>query len=279
VYQIFPVPAEPAAEDCTVAGYSVDKLAELYAYPEPDTVADRPWVRANMITSLDGAATAEGRSGGLSGPADRLVFSVLRSLADVILVGAGTARIERYHKMRVSSAFPQLREGRSATPPIAVVTRHLDLDLDGRLLTSDDDSAEASESGASESGASESGLARTVLLTTEAAPAERRAAAARTADVVVAGQADVAASAAVDALAALGHRRILCEGGPTLLSQLAAAELVDELCLTISPVLAGGKAGRIVAPAELGRAAGLTLASVLTDDGYLLCRYLRSDPR
>ena len=89
----------------------------------------------------------------------------------------------------------------------------------------------------------------------------------------------MAASAAIDALAALGHRRILCEGGPTLLAQLAAAGLLDELCLTISPVLAGGKAGRIVAPAELGGAVGLTLASVLADDAFLLCRYLRSGPR
>jgi len=188
------------------------------------------WVRANMVSSADGAGTLRGRSGGLSGAADQLVFSVLRSMADVILVGAGTARAEHYGQVRASEAWPQLREGRSATPPIAVATRRLDLDLDGPLL------------------AAGAGLAPTIVITTEAAPADRRAAAARTAQVVIAGAQAVSASAVIASLAAAGHRLILVEGGPTLLGQLVAANLLDELCLTISPLMEGGLAGRIILP-------------------------------
>jgi riboflavin biosynthesis pyrimidine reductase len=281
VRKIFP--ADAAAPE--IGSDGIDALAELYAYPAPRS-AGSPWLRANMIESIDGAASLDGRSGGLSGDADRQVFRVLRSLADVILVGAGTARAEKYRPVREREIFPALREGQAATPPIAVVTRELDLDLDSPLL----------------SGAA--GGARTILLTTEAAPAGRRAAAAAHADVVVAGRDSVTPAAAVKALSARDHRRVLVEGGPTLLRQIADAGLLDDLCLTLSPVLEGGRAGRIQAPppahlpgpspaapfmaAGPGRerragtaawhspAARMSLAHVLEDGGSLLCRYLRA---
>jgi len=272
-------PIRPSATPESSTSRAVADLADRYAYPSPggpsrpgdgevSAAAHRPWIRANMITSADGAASVAGRTGGLSGPADRLVFSVLRSLADVILVGAGTARAERYAQVRVTEVWPQLRTGRAPTPPIAVVSRRLDLDLDGRLL------------------ASAAGLARTIVLTTELAPAARRRAAASTAQVIVAGEQTVTGAAAVAALAELGHRRILVEGGPTLLGELTAEGLLDELCLTVSPVLEGGQSERIItAPAGGQRGAGavglagLRLASVFEDSGYLLCRYLRADQR
>ena len=273
--QIFPAPA--GGRD--IALDDIDALARLYAYLQAGV---RPWLRANMIVSADGAAALNGRSGGLSGPADRRVFSVLRSLADVILVGAGTARAERYRPVRLAEAWPQLRAGRAPTPPLAVVSAGLNLDPDGPLL------------------AAGPGLARTIVLTTQAAPAERVAAAARHADVIVAGRQMVSPAEAVAALAERGHRRILAEGGPSLLGQVAVGGLLDELCLTYSPVLAGGLAGRIIAgppwagradaaepvppqlglareaAAEMGVLAGLDLAHVLADEGYLLCRYLRA---
>jgi riboflavin biosynthesis pyrimidine reductase len=262
VRQIFPAAAgapeiESVAPGAGPAASAVTALARLYAYP-PVAARATPWVRANMVTSVDGAAALNGRSGGLSADADRLVFSVLRSLADVILVGAGTARAEKYRPARQGQIWAALREGRPPTPPIAVVTRELDLDLDGPLFT---DSA---------------GQARTILLTTHAAPAARRAAAAARADVILAGPDSVTPAAAVDALAARGHRRILVEGGPTLLGQITEAGLLDELCMTFSPVLEGGRAGRILAPGGADEV-GLTLAHVLEDSGSLLCRYLR-DP-
>ena len=248
---------------------AVTTLARLYAYPEAPSPA-APWVRANMIASADGAATLNGRSGGLSGAADRLVFSVLRSLADVILVGAGTARAEKYRPVKPGEIWAELRDGRAPTPPVAVVTTKLGLDLDSPLLA----------------GAPEG--SRTIVVTTEQCPQDRRAAAAaRQADVLVAGEDRVAPADMIEVLAARGHRRILIEGGPHLLGEIAAAGLLDELCLTFSPVLEHGRAGRIlippyeVAPGQEGQEgtaawppADLTLAHVLEDNGSLLCRYL-----
>jgi riboflavin biosynthesis pyrimidine reductase len=218
-----------------------------------------------MVSSLDGAATLNGRSGGLSGEADREVFAMLRALAEVIVVGAGTVRAEGYGPVRPGVEgvrWQWLREHRTPSAPIAVITRRLDLDLASPLLT-------AAPSHAT-----------TIVFTTELAPPERRAAAADTADVVVAGEADVDLGAALDALVARGHRRILTEGGPHMLNQFAAAGLLDELCLTVSPLLTGPDAGRIVQPAAAvpagrGGPAPMALAHVLADDAYLLCRYVR----
>ena len=274
-------PAGPAAPD--IRADDVEALAELYAYPAVSSGA--PWLRANMIESIDGASSLNGRSGGLSGAADRLVFAVLRSLADVILVGAATARAEKYRPVREQEIWPKLRgERQQPTPPIAVVTRMLDLDLDSPLV------------------AGAPGGARTILLTTKAAPAGRREAASAHADVVVTGRDTVPPSAAVQELASRGYRNVLLEGGPALLRQVAEAGLLDDLCLTFSPVLEGGMAGRILAPPPAGPAPAvpfmgggpgsggssgtaaresaamkLSLAHVLEDDGSLLCRYLRAD--
>ena len=245
---------------------SDSELAGLYAYPP--SPAGR-WLRANMVTSADGAATVRGRSAGLSGEADQQVFALLRALADVILVGAGTARAERYGPVRPESEgvrWAWLREGRCPSAPIAVVTRKLDLDLGCALLT------QAPEH------------ARTIVITTGIAPPERRAAAARSADVIVAGESSVDLAAAAGALAARGYRNVLNEGGPHLLSQLIGAGLVDELCLTVSPLLAGPGAGRIVQPMRPAGLPGeqppapLTLTHVISDEGYLLCRYQRPAP-
>src|SRR5262245_48924839 len=216
-----------------------------------------------MVASVDGAATLDGRAGGLSGEADEQVFAMLRALADVILVGAGTARAERYGPVRPESEglrWTWLRDGRTPSAPIAVVTRALDLDLASPLL------------------AGAPPHARTIVITTDAAPAERRVGAARTAEVIVAGEAMVDMKAATDALAGRGYQRVLCEGGPHLLAQLAGEGLLDELCLTFSPLLAGPGADRIVTgglPLPGGGTEPFTLAHVLTDEAYLLCRYLR----
>jgi riboflavin biosynthesis pyrimidine reductase len=245
-------------------GSAVDDaaLAALYGYPDLGAPPAR-WVRANMVTSLDGAATVDGRSGGLSNEADQQVFALLRAHADVILVGAGTARAERYGPVRPESEglrWAWLREGRPPSPPIAIVTRALDLDLGSELF------ADAPPH------------ARTIVITTESAAPDRRAAAARTSEVIVAGEASVDLKAAVDSLAERGHQRISCEGGPHLLAQIAAAGLLDELCLTISPLLAGPGADRIVTawlPMPGGGVLPFTLAHALEDEGHLLCRYVR----
>lgn len=227
-------------------------LADAYAFPaEPER-----WLRTNMVMSADGAGAVDGLSGGLSGPGDKRVFGILRVLADVVLVGSGTAVAESYKPARPRPALASLRAGRPATATIAVISGSLDLDLDSPLFA--DAPADA----------------RTIVITREAAAPDLRTDTAKVADVIVAGQDKVDLAAALAALADRGLRRVNCEGGPHLLTQVAAAGLLDELTLTVSPLLAGPGPGRIVAGAAFASASPLTLAQVLTEDGFLFCRYL-----
>lgn len=222
-------------------------LAELYAYP-----AARPWLRANMIASADGAAWREGRTGPLGGAADRRLLSLLRALADVVIVGAGTVRTERYGPVRRGPDWGDLRDGRPPAPPLAVVSRSLDLDFDGPLFTG----------------------AATIVITCSAAPEERLRAARKVADVIVAGDQAADIGAAIDALTGRGYARLLTEGGPTLLAEFAASGRLDELCLTISPQLAGGDAARIIAHGP-DLATRLRLGQALVDEDFVFLRYLR----
>jgi riboflavin biosynthesis pyrimidine reductase len=224
-------------------------LPGLYAYPAG------PWLRANMVSSVDGAATFEGVTKALSSQTDRHLFALLRTLSDVIVVGAATAREEHYNPVRPRELWRHLREGRPPTPPVAVISGRLDLDPQSRLIA-------AAPAGA-----------RTIIITTAQAPPDRRAELATRADVIVAGEKTVDLKAAVSALADRGYQRMLAEGGPQLLAQLVEAGLMDELCLTIGPLMAGPDASRIVAGAPAAQPRPLTLAHVLEDDGFLFCRY------
>jgi len=224
-------------------------LVASYAYPRDE------WLRLNMVASADGAAWTKGLSAGLSGEGDRRIFGIMRGLSDVVLAGAATVRTEGYGPARPRASWAVLREGRPPAPPIAVITRRLDLDLGGPLFT------EAEP------------YARPIVITTEAAPQDRREEAAKNADVVIAGDDRVDMPLAVRELRARGLGRILCEGGPRLNAQLAAAGLVDELSLSISPVLLGGDAARILN--GVASQTPLVLAQVLEEDGFLFCRYVR----
>ncbi|HWN35336.1 MAG TPA: pyrimidine reductase family protein [Pseudonocardia sp.] len=223
-----------------------DELAEVYAYPEP---RDRPYLRMNFVASADGAATAGGVSKGLSSPPDRQVFGLLRELAEVILVGAGTARAENYRGAR----RPSRVTGRP--PRIAVVTASAQLDPAAPLFTDTE--------------------VPPLILTAESAPAANRRRLADAGAEVLALPGDRVAPAHVLAtLAERGLYRVLCEGGPHLFGELLAADVVDELCLTVAPILAGGGFDRIaMGPDHPLR--GMRLASVLTEDHVLLLRYLR----
>jgi riboflavin biosynthesis pyrimidine reductase len=237
-------------------GLELDDLgiAERYAYPRAR------WLRANFVTSPDGAAWVDGRSKGLSSAGDMRIFAILRALADVVLVGARTARIEEYRPARRRAGLASLRTGRPATATIALASRTLDLDLSGPLFTDTPPDT------------------RTIVITCASSPAEVRAEAAKVADVIVAGEEDVDLAEALEALAARGLGLVLCEGGPHLLGQVAAAGLLDELSLTLSPTLAGPGAGRIIAGTEFA-ARPMTLGQVLAEDGSLFCRYLAQSPR
>lgn len=223
-------------------------LAEHYAYP--DGLA-APWVRVNFVSSADGAASVDGTSGALGSDADKQLFGVLRELAEVVLVGAGTVRAEDYRGARRDT------RGRDAPPPIAVVTGSADLDPASRLFT---DTRVAP-----------------IVLTLASAPADRRERlAAAGADVAVLD--DLTPDALLAELARRGRHRVLCEGGPGLFGDLVAADAVDELCLTLAPVLAGGTAGRIARGPEGSPPRELTLAGALHAESSLLLRYLRPTP-
>ncbi|GAA4242139.1 pyrimidine reductase family protein [Actinomadura meridiana] len=225
-------------------------LAERYACP-----SDRVWLRAQMVAGLDGAAQRDGRSGGLGNAADRHLFQLTRGLADVVIVGASTVRVEGYGPVEPAEEWGDVRAGRPPVPPLAVVSRSLDFDFDAPLFTE----AEA----------------RTIVLTPASADPARLAAARERADVIVAGTDSLDFTAAVEQLVARGHRRLLCEGGPTVLGQVVAAGLLDELCLTLSPLLIGGAPTRILDGPPVPVPPDLTLAHALREDDYLFLRYAR----
>lgn len=222
----------------------LDELIEYYRSPPVG-------VRANMIFSADGAAAFAGRAGPLSYPLDQALLRGLRGFADVVLVGAGTVRAEHYGPVRVDAMSHGWSPGRPI-PPIAVVS------LSGILP----DSLFADPA------------QRPILVTTQRSvdehglvPDERR-------DVLVAGVDTVDVAEVVAQFRARGLGRILCEGGPTLLDELVGADVVDEICVTVSPTLAGVQ--------DIGRGAGaltaprtMRLDHVLSHDDYLFLKYSR----
>lgn len=220
---------------------------------------DRGGLRMNFVGSVDGAATAEGVSAPLQTPGDNRVFAALRDLADVVVVGAGTARIEGYAAIGLSARRRAIRRryGLAETLPTAVVSRSLRLDPSAGLF------ADAPPD------------ARTILITSDQSDPDRRAEFAAVADVVTCSGELADPTALRRALAERGLRRILCEGGPTLFGELAGARVVDELCLSISPLLVGPGTRRLIA----GQAwsdpdpARLRLVGLLEEDGALFCRY------
>ncbi|MFB9569664.1 pyrimidine reductase family protein [Saccharopolyspora hordei] len=232
-----------------------DDLERFYAYPEQ---LDRPWVRVNFVSSLDGAVTVRGSSRGLSAPVDQRVLGLIRDLSDVVLVGVGTAVAEGYRGVKRTEVRAERRErrGLSPVPPIALVTARASLPPDSPLLTDT--------------------VVPPIVLTTEAAPAQRQAELADAgADVVVAGDAEVDLRAALAALDERGLRRIGCEGGPRLFGSLVDQDLVDELCLTLSPLLTSGDARRIAVGAGAEPPRAMRLRSVLHAGSLLLVRYAR----
>lgn len=233
--QLLPYPAEDLSDDDLLAAYAT---------------AREEYLRVNFVSSADGAVTLSGKSGGLSGPADKRVFQLLRDMADVVLVAAGTIRKEGY-------GYPDFAPGRRARrlkagleelPTFAIVSRSLELDLSSSLFTD--------------------APVRTVVLTDETAAADRRAELQRYAEVVT----TAGLAGHVRALRDRGHGRILCEGGPSLFAGLTGAGLLDELCLTTSPLLAGPGPGRIMAGPE-HPPVPLTLTTLLEEDGALFHRF------
>jgi riboflavin-specific deaminase-like protein len=223
-----------------------DALAELYAWPT-GAGEGGGYVRANMASSFDGATAVDGKAEGVSSENDRALFRVLRSLADVVLVGAETVRAEGYGPVRA--------HGDAVPAPLAVVSGSLKgLDPRARLFT------EAAR--------------RTILVTTATADTTRFT---DVADVLIAGEERVGWPQALAGLADRGLTRVLTEGGPSILGQLASGDHLDEVCLTLSPVLVGGTAKRITEGPPLGSPRSYDLAHAVLDEGMLFLRYVAGD--
>lgn len=239
---LFPDPADDV--DLTVA----------YAPPAVSDGTPLPFVRCNMISSVDGAISVEGRSGALGGAGDHAVFSVLRALADVVLVGAGTVRAENYGPTRLDAGAQEARRarGQSPQPPIAVVSSRARFDYDMPFFTD----AEA----------------RPIVVTTSGRADAVEREAAGVADVVSAGDDVVDLAAVLGAFRARGARHVLVEGGPSLNGDLARAGLLDELCLTLSPHLVGGDGPRLLAGPTLVPPCDTRVRHVLEHDGFLFLR-------
>jgi riboflavin biosynthesis pyrimidine reductase len=214
-------------------------------------------LRVNFIASADGAASAAGKSAGLQTPGDNLIFAALRDLADVVVAGAGTVTAEGYRAITVPEPRRSIRRayGLRDALPTAVVSRTLRLDPSASLFV---------DAG---------GESRTIVLTCEAAPADRLAALGRVADVVICGGDAVEPARARAALEERGHSRLLSEGGPTAFADFVAGGVVDELCLTVSPLLIGPGPVRVTAGAQWDGPAGLALVGALEEDGALFLRY------
>lgn len=226
---------------------SIVELAPFYADP-PDGL------RANMIFSADGAAAFGGRAGPLSCPTDQRLLRTLRGLADVVLVGAGTARAENYGPVKLTDAARARRhhEGRFEPPPIAVVSRSGE--LPDRLFSNPE---------------------QPPILVTCARTAARFEDDDRL-RLLIAGEDSVDVALAVAMLREQGMHRILCEGGPTLLDELVEADAVTELCVTLAPRLAASQpVGYRVHPARLTAPVTMRLAHALVCDDYLFLKYNR----
>lgn len=229
-----------------------EELFAAYAVRDPA----RRRVRMNFVESVDGAVTLGGRSGDLGGETDRRLMRVLRTMADVVLVGAGTVRAEGYGGLRVGRENVAWRRdhGLADQPALAIVSAGL------RLEPTDDVFRKAD--------------APPVVVTTDASARARGRLFEAVAEVVACGEESVDLRRMLEEFADRGWTQVLCEGGPHLFGALLEAGVVDEVCVTVAPRFVGGEAGRIVQGArESDRR--FALAGVLTDDeGFTFLRYV-----
>lgn len=237
----------PDAAETTVA----DQLAELD--PSGLAGADRPYVLMNFVSSVDGRATIDGRSGALGSRTDTEVLQRLRTRVDAVMIGAGTMRAERYGRIVPDPEFRAYREQTklSHDPLAVIVSNSLDLPWDAPLFTDGGGEVVAFTAAGEETEVPETATPVSVVRHTDSVELE-------------------------EALAWLrrerGIRSLLCEGGPVLHGELQAGGLVDELFLTVAPKLAGG-VERSILHVPLPDPIGLELAWLLEADSELFCRY------
>ena len=216
-------------------------VAARIAGDERSAPADRVWISLVMISSLDGAISVDGLSGGLGGPSDKERFTAARGSADVIMVGATTARHEDY---------------RPASVPIAVITGSLSVDPSMRLFSDPE--------------------RQPLLCTTSQAATDRGAMFDGVAEVIDFGD-SLEPAAVAGYLRRRGFAHAVLEGGPTLNGAFLDADIVDEILLSISPVAVGGPSPRLLkTAAALDPPLQFDTDRVLLGDDLLFVRYLRN---
>ena len=242
--QLFPTPVDDVDTNAT------------YASDERTPILGRPWVMSNMISAIDGGVAIDGVSGGLGGPADKEVFTAIRAVPDVIIAASGTVIAEDYQRAQTSPAIQDIRVGRgqSPRPRIAIVTGSLNISPDHRIFDPE---------------------ARPLVITHGQSPSDKREQLGEVADILVAGEDTVDLNAALLQLAALGTKTVLLEGGPTLNGAFVHEDLIDEFCLSFSPLLIGGSGPRVVKSSRTNEPRPMRLDRTLHQDGFLFHRYVR----
>lgn len=238
---------------------TLDELAEHYARNQAPHSPGRPFVRVNMATSLDGVTRgASGTSVDVSGADDRDLLLLLRACADAVLVGASTVRAYPYRAPGAHPRWQALRNslGMSTAPRLVIVT--------GRGIPADNPCFADPDN-------------RPLVFIPQTCPEAA-------ADAMLAAGAQVARVAGpmvdmaelLDAVAAQNIQRIVCEGGPTLLSQMSHAGLVDEVCLTTSPVWLGGGDLHLTGPVPSPLAGRFRVSRLLLgDDSTVFAQWRR----
>ncbi|MCW2810372.1 MAG: hypothetical protein JWP61_830 [Friedmanniella sp.] len=233
-------------------------LVELYRHPVRE---DRPWVRSNFVSSLDGSVQGpDGRAGSINTPSDQAVFALHRALADAIVVGATTVRDEGYRAVNLAPWQSELRlaEGLAPFPTLVIISKTARLDP----------TIAATDPGA--------GGSVLVVTTSGKTPEELEPLRRAGIEVVDTHTPDVDLAAVLDDLAGRGLPRLLCEGGPRLHRDLLAADLVDEMSLTLAPVVLGGGGLRTTSGEAFAAALDFDLQfALLGDDGALFTNYRR----
>jgi len=221
-------------------------------YLEDDRSA--PWLFANMVMTVDGGTAIDGRSSSIGDEQDGVVFRTLRAVADVILVAAATARAEGYKRPQLPGHLIEWRRSRgmSDLPRIALVSKSLEFDLE----PFEDQPP--------------------IVVTSGSSPRSRRRRLESATEVLLCGDERVDVGLAVESLRESGFGRVLSEGGPTLNGQLAAADLVDEWCVTVAPMVVAGDSNRIVAGPSISSAdRSLRLDRALVGTTSLFTRWVR----
>jgi riboflavin biosynthesis pyrimidine reductase len=235
----------------TPGGDPIDLVELQMGYPRGRL--DRPWVMANFITTIDGAAVVDGGSTAINDEDDRTMFGAMRAVPDFILVGAETVRAENYHPIELDEKRSQARleAGLEEIPHLVVATRSLSLDPAMRVFGNP--------------------KRRVTILTDEEAPAERAEALAEVADVV-----RLRGTTPADFLHYMRMAKVvLCEGGPSLIGQFIAAGMVDEMAVTVAPMLVAGASKRLASGPAANPPLEMSLDRVLYGDRSLFLRYLR----